>query len=121
MVFGLTGGVGMGKSTCAKFFEKEGFRVIDTDEIARALVEPGESALEEIVQSFGSGILKADGHLDRQQLARIVFTNESKRRELERILHPKIRNGWKAQSAQFESKGLVLVVIPLLFETGAEE
>ncbi len=120
--FGLTGGVGMGKSTAAGFFLSHGVRVADTDEIARQLVQPGQPALAEIQAAFGKTLLASDGTLRRDELARIVFVSEAGRKKLEAILHPRIREHWLAQleSWRTEDCALALVVIPLLFETGAE-
>ena len=121
-ILGLTGGVGMGKSTAAGFFLLHGVRVADTDEIARQLVQPGQPALAEIRAAFGKTLLAPDGTLRRDELARIVFASEADRKKLEAILHPRIRERWLAQLETWRTEGcpLALVVIPLLFETGAE-
>lgn len=119
---GLTGGVGMGKSTAAGFFLAQGARVIDTDEIARQLVQSGQPALTEIQASFGQSILASDGTLRRDQLARLVFADIIARQKLESILHPRIREAWLAQVGVWKAEGcpLAIVVIPLLFETQTE-
>jgi dephospho-CoA kinase len=119
---GITGGIGMGKSTAEQFLLKRGIPVIDTDRLARELVEPGKPALSEIVQAFGKDILKPDGSLDRGGLATRVFADAARREQLENILHPPIRTAWEQQIAAWESQGhlLAAVVIPLLFETNAE-
>ncbi len=119
---GLTGGVGMGKSTAADFLSRRGARVVDTDELAHQLVRPGQSALAEIQNAFGPGLLAPDGTLKREQLAGVVFADTAARQKLEAILHPRIRAAWQAQVAQWrrENVPLAVVVIPLLFETGAE-
>lgn len=121
-VCGLTGGVGMGKSTAAGFFLRAGVRVVDTDEIARALVRPGEPALAEIQRQFGNDILAPDGQLRRDELARIVFADSAARHRLEAILHPRIRTTWLAhlEAWRSESCPMAMVVIPLLFETSAQ-
>ena len=121
-VCGLTGGVGMGKSTAAGFFLRLGARVVDTDELARQLVQPGQPALLEIQNQFGAGVIAAGGGLRRDELARIVFADEVARKKLEAILHPRIREGWLAQIENWrkENHPLAIVVIPLLFETQAE-
>jgi dephospho-CoA kinase len=121
-ICGLTGGVGMGKSTAAGFFLQHGVRVVDTDEIARRLVQPGEPALVEIQDAFGKHLLAADGKLRRAELAGIIFADAAARRKLEAILHPRIRACWLAQIEAWrkEDCALAVVVIPLLFETGAE-
>jgi dephospho-CoA kinase len=119
---GLTGGVGMGKSAAAGFFLQLGARTVDTDDLAHQLVQPGQPALEEIQQAFGAGCIAADGRLKREVLAQLVFSDASARKQLEAILHPRIRERWQAQVAAWRAEHcpLAMVVIPLLFETGAE-
>ena len=119
---GLTGGVGMGKSTAAGFFLQLGARVVDTDELAHELVLPGQLALTEIQDEFGKNIVAADGRLKRDELARLVFSDAGARKKLEAILHPRIRERWQKQIELWrqENVPLAMVVIPLLFETGAE-
>jgi dephospho-CoA kinase len=119
---GLTGGVGMGKSTAAGFFLQRGVRVVDTDVLAHEMVEPGQPALAEIQREFGSQLLAADGRLKRAELARLVFADVNARQRLESILHPRIRQRWQAQVEQWrrENAAVAMVVIPLLYETGAE-
>jgi len=120
--FGLTGGIGMGKSTSAQLLRDRGVAVVDTDALARQLVEPGQPALAEIIGCFGPDIVAPDGRLRRDELARRVFSDEASRRRLENILHPKIRELWLKQLEAWRAEGcpLAVVVIPLLFETGAE-
>lgn len=121
-VCGLTGGVGMGKSTAAGFFQTLGARVVDTDELARQLVQAGQPALLEIQAVFGKGVVVPDGRLRRDELAQIVFADTAARKQLEAILHPRIRERWLAQIETWraENRALAVVVIPLLFETQAE-
>jgi dephospho-CoA kinase len=121
-LLGLTGGVGMGKSTAAGFLSQLGARVVDTDEIARELVQPGESAADEIHRGFGGEVFQPDGSLNRAALAEKVFADEASRKKLEAILHPRIRARWSAQVELWrqENMPLAVVVIPLLFETQAE-
>jgi dephospho-CoA kinase len=122
-IYGLTGGVGMGKSTSDKLLRDRGVAVVDTDIIARQLVEPGQPALVEIEAAFGPEVISADGRLRRDQLARRVFTDAAARNRLEGILHPRIRAVWQAQIGEWRAQGLprAVVVIPLLFETAAED
>jgi dephospho-CoA kinase len=121
-VFGLTGGIGMGKSTAARCFSDLGVRVVDTDDLARELVEPGQPALAEIKAAFGGRVIDDDGHLQRSALAKIVFADSEARRRLEEILHPRIRGLWQARIHTWRDEGVsnACVVIPLLFETKAE-
>lgn len=120
--FGLTGGIGMGKTTAAGWLAQRGIAVCDSDVIARELVEPGQPALEEIRAAFGAGVLDAEGRLRRQELGRWVFADDDARRRLEAILHPRIRAVWRARLAEWRAAGrpVAVTVIPLLFETQAE-
>ncbi len=122
-LLGLTGGVGMGKSACAQLLQWRGAAVLDTDELARELVGPGQPALEEIAQAFGRDFLDAKGRLRREELARLVFADAQARRRLEAILHPRIQEAWRAQVAAWraQNRPLGVVVVPLLFEIGAEK
>jgi dephospho-CoA kinase len=119
---GLTGGVGMGKSTVAGFLRTRGAQVMDADELARQLVQPGQPALAEIQAAFGQAVMAPDGRLRRAEMARIVFADAAAREKLETILHPRIRERWLAQVETWrgENRALAVVVIPLLYETRAE-
>jgi dephospho-CoA kinase len=121
-VFGLTGGIGMGKSTCAQLLRARGIPMVDTDDLARIVVEPGQPALAEIRAAFGQQMITKEGQLNRGELARAVFPDPAARKGLESILHPRIRALWRAQVKDWQSQNhpLGVVVIPLLFETGAE-
>lgn len=121
-VFGLTGGVGMGKSTSADLLKARGAAVVDTDDLARQVVMPGQPALAEIRDQFGANFIGADGELRRGEMAKLVFADAPARTRLETILHPRIRELWHAQVATWRNEGrsLAVVVIPLLFETQAE-
>jgi len=113
---GLTGGIASGKSLVADEFAALGVPVIDTDILARQVVEPGEPALAQIVERFGPDMLKVDGRLDRRRLREHVFTNPAEREALEAILHPVIRE--RSLAAADESTGpYQLLVVPLLAET----
>lgn len=123
IVLGITGGIGMGKSTTGELLRQRHVPAVDTDALAREVVEPGEEALEEIVASFGREVLDANGRLNRGELAQRVFTDAAHREQLEAILHPRIRERWLAQVLAWRTQGhrLGAVVIPLLFETNAEK
>jgi len=120
-LLGLTGGVGMGKSTAANLLRGLGVAVIDTDDLARQLVEPGQPALAEIQARWGSSVIGPGGRLLRDVLAERVFADAQARGDLEAILHPRIRAEWLAQSERWQEEGrpVGVVVIPLLFETKA--
>lgn len=122
-VLGLTGGIGMGKSTCAQLVAARGIPVVDTDDLAREVVEPGKPALAEVAKQFGPEVLDGEGALRREELARRVFSDPAARARLERILHPRIREMWRARVGEWAAKGraCALVIIPLLFETNAEK
>ena len=121
-VVGLTGGVGMGKSNSARLLRLRSIPVVDTDDLARQVVEPDQPALAEVQRVFGAEIVGQDGHLRREELARRVFSDPAARKRLEDILHPRIRALWRAQMEVWRAEGrsLAVVVIPLLFETSAE-
>jgi dephospho-CoA kinase len=116
----LTGGIASGKSTVADMFAALGVPVIDTDLIAREVVEPGRPALREVVAAFGPGVLGADGRLDRRRLREIVFSDAAARRRLEAILHPAIRADMEEQSRRAGGPYQMLV-IPLLAEGGRRD
>jgi dephospho-CoA kinase len=122
ILLGLTGGVGMGKSTSARLLGERGLPIIDTDLLAHELVEPGQPALAEIQAAFGYDIIGPDHRLDRARLARRVFSDPAARQQLEAILHPRIRQRWLAQVEMLAQQPTAecVVVIPLLFETHAE-
>jgi dephospho-CoA kinase len=117
---GLTGGIASGKSTVAGLFAARGAGIIDTDVIARELVLPGTPGLAAIEARFGPESLKSDGTLDRQRLRQIVFADAAKRRELEAILHPAIRQ-LALSRAETATEPYVFLVVPLLFETGFDQ
>lgn len=121
ILIGLTGGIGTGKTTSSDWLQSRTVPVADTDLIARELVQPGQPALHEVVAAFGSGLLQTDGCLDRAALAKRVFNDSAARHSLEQILHPRIRQEWKARATAWRERNLPVaaVVIPLLFETGA--
>src|SRR6202023_3635907 len=112
---GLTGGIASGKSTAAKFFGALGVPIIDTDQVARDVVEPGQPPLERLVERFGRSILTPDGHLDRPALRDIVFADPRARADLEALTHPAIGAAMEARSAASGGPYQVLV-IPLLVE-----
>ena len=116
-VLGLTGGIGSGKSMVASMFAQLGADVIDADQLAREVVEPGQPALEEIATAFGRDILMPDGRLDRGKLARIIFADPVARARLNALTHPRIQERMAAEMALRGSRpGLLIVDIPLLYE-----
>lgn len=112
---GLTGGIASGKSTVASLFAREGATVIDTDRIARDVVEPGTPALAALVNALGGGILDGEGRLDRAGLRRRLFADDVTRRTVESILHPAILSGLESEAARASGPYLILV-IPLLVD-----
>ena len=115
---GLTGGVASGKSAVAALLRELGAVVIDSDQLAREVVEPGSPGLAAVVEEFGESVLTEDGHLDRAALGSVVFGDEASRRRLEGILHPLIRARAAEAEAEAGSGALVVHDIPLLVETG---
>ena len=123
ILVGLTGGVATGKSTVAKMFKECGAVVIDADELAHEVVKPGKSAWREIVKTFGKTVLNTDRSLNRQALGRIVFRNPKKRRQLERIIHPRVAREQARltkQAARTDPQAVVIYDVPLLFEAGID-
>lgn len=116
-VVGLTGGIASGKTAVSDRFAGLGVPIIDTDLIARALVEPGQPVLQEVVQAFGDDILDEGGALRRRKLREIIFSDPKKQDKLERILHPAIRAEARRQVEEAEFD-YCMVVIPLLAESG---
>ncbi len=116
----LTGGIGSGKSTVSDLFAELGVPIIDMDLVARQAVMPGEPALQEIKALFGDDICTDSGELDRKKLRRIIFDNEQKRKQLEAIIHPRIRQHVDSEINQLSSP-YCIIVIPLLFETGRKD
>jgi len=114
---GLTGGIGSGKSAVAECFAAHGVPVIDTDVIARELTAPGGAALDAIRAVFGETVIQPGGTLDRAALRRCVFADSTARRQLEAILHPRIRQRVRRTLATLTAP-YALIVIPLLVETG---
>jgi dephospho-CoA kinase len=119
-VVGLTGGIGSGKSTVARWFASHGIPCIDADDISRSLVAAGTPALQQITDHFGTEVLLPDGNLDRRQLRGLVFANEEERHWLEALLHPRIRAAI-AQALDNTRAPWVLLVAPLLLENGLDQ
>lgn len=119
MIIGLTGSIASGKSTVAKMLEEMNFPIVDADQVARVVVEPGKPALQEIIEQFGEEILLEDGSLNRQKLGDIIFHNPSKRAILNNIMHPAIRKEMLSQRDYWIEQGAEVVImdIPLLFES----
>jgi dephospho-CoA kinase len=117
---GLTGGIASGKSTVAGRFMELGVPVIDADESSRSVVAPGQPGLSQVIEAFGSGVVDAKGELYRQALRNVIFADESRRRDLEVILHPLIRADMERQALTAIGPYLVLA-IPLLVEGGATD
>lgn len=121
-VIGLTGGIASGKSLVSRELQRLGAPVIDADQIAREVVQPGKPAWEMIVREFGRSFLDSSGCLDRKALARLVFSNPRELEKLNRITHPRILAEIARQVQQYRSAHTEVVVLdaPLLFETGLD-
>lgn len=119
LLIGLTGGIGSGKSTVAELFTRLGAGTVDTDLLARELTAPGTPTLASIAAQFGADILSPEGSLDRARLRERVFANPTERARLEALLHPPIRGLMLERAAQLRAP-YVILVIPLLFETGQQ-
>lgn len=120
LIVGLTGSIATGKSTVADIFEELGAYRIDTDRLARLVVEPLQPAWEAITRFFGTGVLDASGSLDRKKLADIIFAEPEKREILNKLTHPAVRTLLREELARARESGagIVLVEVPLLYEAG---
>lgn len=116
-IVGLTGGIGSGKTAASDWFKAQGIVIVDADIVSRQVVEPGTPALAAISAHFGTGVIQADGTLDRAALRRIVFDKPEERRWLEQLLHPLIAQEIVRQLGAATSP-YAMLVSPLLFETG---
>ncbi len=119
---GLTGGIATGKSTVASFFEKRGAHLIDTDIIAKNVMEKKDT-LNEIKAAFGREVFDEEGTLDRKRLAKLIFASKDKRNTLNAIVHPKVKNEVKKRLDTLETNddNLIVIEVPLLFEAGFDD
>ena len=115
LLVGLTGGIAAGKSTVAQMLTERGAVVIDADEVAREVVQPGTDGLKRVVEEFSQSILNRDGSLNRELLGEIVFTSPEKRLRLEKIMHPMIQKRTTALIQQ-QNNPVVVYAVPLLIE-----
>ena len=121
-VFGLTGGIGSGKSTVAALLRDRGVPVVDVDALAREAVAKGSAGFAQVVQAFGSAVLDAKGELDRKRLGALVFGNVEDRRRLNAITHPIVQQLSQQRFAALDGQGVELAAydVPLLFEVGLD-
>ena len=120
LIIGLTGGIGSGKTTVANLFAELGISIIDADQVAREVVEPSTSALQQITARYGQQVITMDGQLNRSKLRDIIFASASEREWLETLLHPLIRARMHEYVTQAKSPYCILV-IPLLLESKPNE
>jgi dephospho-CoA kinase len=115
---GLTGGIASGKSTVAALLSRLGAAIIDADELARLVVEPGKEAWKEIVDTFGAAVLQQDQTIDRRRLRGVIFNDPQARKRLEAIIHPRVRALAEEKIRDLEAAGSPVIVyeVPLLFE-----
>ncbi|MFM2144502.1 MAG: hypothetical protein RI899_290 [Actinomycetota bacterium] len=119
-VVGLTGGIGSGKSLAAQFFSQLGALVIDADQLARSAIERGSEGFDEVLLRFGDTVLK-NGDIDRVTLGQIVFENPEAKKDLEEIIHPRIRAEFEEAVASLNPGQVMVYEIPLLVETNAAD
>jgi dephospho-CoA kinase len=119
LVVGLTGGIGAGKSSVAENFAHLGAVVVDADHLARIAIERGSEGFDEVVLRFGESILR-NGDIDRKALAEIVFSDENARKDLEGIIHPRVRDLFIGVVADLEHDQILIYEIPLLVETSSQ-
>ena len=123
IVAGLTGGIATGKSTVAAIFEEAGARLIDSDRIARDAVRKGAPAYHDTVAHFGEAVLQGDGEIDRKRLAAVIFNDPAEQQALERIVHPQVKQEITRRLDLMRREtpdALVIVDVPLLFESGMD-
>ena len=118
MIIGLTGGIGSGKSAAANFFQNEGITVIDSDDLAREVIEPNTTGFESILDYFGSKIIDSNGLIDRACLRKEVFDDYEKKKVLESIIHPLVRD-LMAERITMAQSSYSIVMVPLIFETNS--
>ncbi|HYJ16825.1 MAG TPA: dephospho-CoA kinase [Candidatus Limnocylindria bacterium] len=120
---GLTGGIASGKSTVAKILTELGAAIVDADILSREVVAPGHDGWKEIVATFGRDVLQADQNLDRQKLRTLIFNNPDARKQLEAIIHPRVRALAEQRIRDHGEAGYAVVVyeVPLLFEGNLQE
>lgn len=116
MYIGLSGGIGSGKSTVAKIFAELGAVVIDADAIAKEVLEPGQIGFENVLLHFGTEVLDSSGNIDRKELAKLVFNNESQLAYLEGIVHPAVIARVTEIRESLPHEAVVIYDTPLLFE-----
>jgi dephospho-CoA kinase len=119
----ITGGIGSGKSAVAKLFEGWGAQIVDADILARKVVEPGSEGLRRIIENFpDDDLILLDESLNRPKLASIIFSNHEKKKLVESLLHPLIRQLWLSQMEQLKKAGVpvIVYVVPLFFESTAK-
>lgn len=117
LLVGLTGGIGAGKSTVAELLTRKGAVVVDADEVARAVVEPGQPAFDALVERFGPEVVGPDDRLDRAAVARIAFADDQSRKDLEAITHPAINTEFTRRVLEAPSDAIVVLDVPLLAES----
>lgn len=119
MIIGLTGSIASGKSTVSKMLEELGYPIIDADQVARLVVEPGQETLVKIAALFGQEVIKEDGTMDRAKVGELIFNDPASRKSLNDVIHPAIRQKMLRQRSELLEQGheTIIMDIPLLFES----
>lgn len=118
MIIGLTGGIGSGKSAAANFFHSEGVTVLDADQLAREVIEQNTPGFQSIVDYFGSDIIGEDGSIDRAKLRQEIFDDKEKKKAIESITHPLVRD-LMAERIAASTSPYSVIMVPLIFETNS--
>lgn len=118
MIIGLTGGIGSGKSAAANFFHSEGVTVLDADQLAREVIEQNTPGFQSIVDYFGSDIIGEDGSIDRAKLRQEIFDDKEKKKTIESITHPLVRD-LMAERIAASTSPYSIIMVPLIFETNS--
>jgi dephospho-CoA kinase len=121
-IIAITGGIGAGKSAVTKLFEEWGAQTVDADVLAREVVEPGSQGYQRVVENFSEDMVLADGSINRPRLASMIFSEPDKKKLLESLLHPLIRQSWLAKMEALKKSGapIIAYIVPLFFESTAK-
>lgn len=123
ILLGLTGGIATGKSTIAQFFKDAGIPIIDTDQLAKQALQPGEAPYDALVAEFGDDYVNVDGTINRKKLAQTLFTDKDAQSKINAIVHPYVLTRTRSLIRQYQeaNEPIIVVDVPLLFESGFDK
>lgn len=122
-LLGLTGGIASGKSTVSNYFADQGLAIIDADKVAHEVMEAGQPAVKAIEETFGPAVILENGEVDRTKLGQIIFSDQTKRHQLNEIVHPALQNRMNdtVRKLKETKEPLIILDVPLLFEADYDE